>query len=392
MLWLCACSVAAACGPPKAAPHHYGPLRTPIADPVSFPLRLIRDVPFAQVQIDDGPPIWFAIDTGSPISVFDSALTDRLRLHDQNQGMQVSGTTEGSFQTKMYAVGGVRIGGARLGDVTGIVTDVSAIGEHIGIPFGGIIGLAAFADYTLTLDYPNARGTLDHRGLPPPDGDEVLPLVLHNAHPSLTTAIGGAKTIVEIDSGSGYFMELASTVMARVKARGPLVVVGQAIGMTGMAQVKAARLDSTIAIGGHPVVDPMVFESADPSLETDGVARIGGPLLASFAVTFDQRLARVRFSRAGREPVRALPVRVSGVELVRKLTGWTVVGLVPGTSAATTGVQLGDRIVSLDGRPADAFDAGDWAAHDKTGKPGHLVVARGAKEIEVVVPTDELVH
>jgi hypothetical protein len=382
--------VLAACGGPKRV-DPTAPFALNISGSVTIPLRLVRDVPLVQIKVDGGAPEWFVLDTGAPMSVVATRISSRMQQHTSDVAIHVSGTTPGEFDTKVFQFDGLRVGSLTFDDVSGIVSDLAALDERIGFPIGGILGFPPFADLLLTLDYPNQRAIVDHGSLPEPNQRDVLLLRDHAMHPSIVLRIAGVDTITEIDSGSGFFMEIAQHVGDKLAVLAPPVVAGHAMGIAGLAPQRAVKLDGDVKLGVQTVHHPLIYLGEDPSLDTDQIARIGGPLLAHFAVTFDQRTRAVRFTRADQTPLDPGPLKSLGLELVKRGAGWQIIDLIPNTPAAALDVRRGDVLVSVEGKPTVDLDAGDWERTYNTISPLHIGIARGTTHLDVVIPVAILV-
>jgi Aspartyl protease len=368
-----------------------GVLTNETVEHLVVPMRLVRHVPLVQLQIDNGDPVWFVLDTGAPISVFAKRIESRLTKQRSEEDVHVSGTTPGSFDTAAFVFDGLRLGKLRLDNVQAIVTDLSSLDERVGLQIGGILGFEPFRNYVLTLDYPRSRVLVDVGSLPAPNGRDILPLTIHALHPSVVLSIAGTDTITEVDSGSGFFMEVAGVIAKRLTFRAPPVVAAHAIGISGLSAQSAVKLDGDIRLGVQTLHAPLIFLGEDPSLDTDGVARMGGPLLAHFAVSFDQEGQAIRFARNELDAIEFGPLKSLGLELVKRGKGWRIVDFVPNTPAASLGLHADDVIVSANGKPTDQFDAADWELATYAPVPLHLGILRGTEPIELDLPVALLV-
>ena len=353
---------------------------------VECPMRLLHDIPFVQLRVDSGPPEWFILDTGAPVSVFSSRVAARARHAPMDASVQIDDRPDGGASA-VYSFDGVRLGDATLNGVAGVVTDRADFDEATGLRLGGILGFSAFDGYLLTLDYPARRVVLEHGALPDVDQRDVLYLTTHDLHPAIATRVAGRPRLTEIDSGSGFFLELPTAEDALPFAEPP-VVTDHMLTIGGRAVARTARLRATMTIGTHVIENPTVM-TTDPARMGHAIARIGGPLLAHFVVTFDTANGRARFA-SGERTITAPPVKTLGVEFVRRQGAWQIMDFVPPSAGPALGLAVGDRVVTVDGKPSAAIDANDLTAAPYE-RDVRFVFARGQERLAVTVPVTVLV-
>jgi C-terminal processing protease CtpA/Prc len=148
-----------------------------------------------------------------------------------------------------------------------------------------------------------------------------------------------------------------------------------------------ARADA-IRIGGHSFRHPIVEISHD----TAGVGAseeggfIGGEILRRFTVILDLGSRRVLFTPNAhfRDPFE---IDLSGLELMTEPQDFAVIRIKSvrqGFPAARARLQKGDRIVSVNGKPAgDLGLEGLTRMFARSGKSCELRVQRGSEELRV---------
>lgn len=353
-------------------------------------MRVLRSIPFVLVRVDAGPPEWFVVDTGSPVSFFVPRIASRMTKRGKASVRVGAGDDDAAWMPS-YAFDGIRFGDEVLHDVKGVVMDVSAVGDQLGVALGGILGFTAFGDYLLTLDYPGRRVVLSQGSLPDVDQQDVLALTSHELHPSIALRIAGEGRLAEVDSGSGFSLQVPTSMVPELPFRAPPILTAHARTLAGVSTMRAERLEASMTIGHHVVADP-VATVEDGKLLGDGVVRIGGPLLTHFAVTFDQKNLRARFVCQACDPIAVPPVKSFGIGFVRDAAGWKLATFVPGVEKPDVDLALGDRLVSLDGRGAASLGPDALDPADRTpGSPAHFVFARGARRLDVTLPVLVLV-
>jgi S1-C subfamily serine protease len=118
--------------------------------------------------------------------------------------------------------------------------------------------------------------------------------------------------------------------------------------LTGDRPETVARLAQTILLGDYPLTQPVVNV-------IDEFSSIGGGVLKYFVVTFDQERSQVTFYRERREPIVFPPRHSAGLSFSKVGAYWRVVGVVPGSNAASAGVEEGDLITHINNEPVESW-------------------------------------
>jgi membrane-associated protease RseP (regulator of RpoE activity) len=109
------------------------------------------------------------------------------------------------------------------------------------------------------------------------------------------------------------------------------------------------RLADTLYLGDKAVPHPLVEVIDDQSA-------IGGGILKYFIVTFDQAHDRVIFDRASTDPIALPALRSVGLCFDKTPAYWRVVSVIPKTPASAAGIEAGDLVTAIDGKPAAQWD------------------------------------
>lgn len=131
--------------------------------------------------------------------------------------------------------------------------------------------------------------------------------------------------------------------------------------------------------------------SSCEDVDLDNRFWIGGQTLAHVAVTFDQRRNVVRFARTTSDPILSPRHRHLGIFILRTPDGVVVTDILLGTPAAGLDIQLGDRVVAVDGQDVEKLsNAALWRLI--SGKDDlALILHRGDRRVEVRVSVIDLV-
>jgi hypothetical protein len=127
---------------------------------------------------------------------------------------------------------------------------------------------------------------------------------------------------------------------------------------------------------------PFVFEKE---------GNLGSGILSHFNVTYDLPNNRIFVQPSGRfnEPFEW---SMLGLELEPEEGALRVERIVPNSPAEEAGIGVGDRVISIDGRPAGEFNISSLrAALREEGKSVVLAVSRGGKNIEIRVRLRRLI-
>jgi hypothetical protein len=235
------------------------------------------------VTLNGAGPYRFLVETGSPLVLLSSPLLATLALPPAG----VSGT-DSLFRLDSLRIGDVVVERLRVGR-----------GDEVGrLGVDGVLGLDAYANLLLTVDYPAARLGLTKDTLPAPDGSDILRAVRVGPFVGVPLDLGGTKEIGVLDTQGGMLFQAVPAVADRLAFEGPLRVVGRAmVGGTAPVDVKAGRLSGDLTLGRHVFQRPGIAVHALPP-DIPSRVTIGVRALSHFSVSIDQRSMRVRLARA----------------------------------------------------------------------------------------------
>lgn len=291
---------------------------------------------------------------------------------------------------KPDAEGQVVVDGLKLGDATFNHMRMAVL-EHPPGGSDGQLGLPAFADLLLTVDFPKQELRLAKGALPAVNGKDILPLQDIGPLWGVPVTIGGETFTGFLDTQSGNGLAMAPPLAQKVSFQSRLVVTGRVHGPAiGDAEVRTGRLQGELVFGGYRVQQPLVASfPVDLRFPRLGVW-LGPPLLKNFVVTLDQKDRLARFERTG-DPVIAPPPPLArmGLFVLHEPDGSMVVGGVqPDSAAARAGVSEGDQIVAIEGTAAESVSPSAERAYFTSAKPIRFRLKHGGAEREVeVAPT-----
>jgi hypothetical protein len=235
------------------------------------------------VTIDGRGPYRIAIETGSPDVLLSPAVVTALALRATGAGEDDS----------LFRVDSLRIGGAVIRDLP-----VGRDRALLDLGVDGVLGLIAYRDALLTIDYPAKRLTLSRATLPPADGLDVLRATRVGPFLGVPVELGGVRETGVIDTQGGIGFQAVDGVAAKLTFVSPPTVVGRArVGGGAPVDVKRGQLAGDARLGRHRFVRPAIAIHALPASIPSRVT-IGIDVLRHFALGVDQRTMAVRLIRA----------------------------------------------------------------------------------------------
>ena len=257
----------------------------PDAGARSAPMELRRNMPFVQVQVNGRGPFTFGIDTGTGAEALVApALAQSLGL--STTGTVEAGDPSGKNPRQLPQVRLSKLSVAGV-DFTGITAAVYQPSQAEG-RCDGILGFPLFRDRLLTLDYPGARLVLGEGTLARTTDGTTVPFRAPDGVPVVDLTVGPETVPAVIDSrGSG--LALPASVADRLPRAGEPVVIGRGRTISAEIEIRGVDLATDVLLGGYRFQRP--FVALHPEFP---VGNVGGIVLRSFVLTFDQRSKLVR--------------------------------------------------------------------------------------------------
>ncbi len=262
---------------------------------VDVPMSFYGNRPVIEVMVNGKGPFLFLIDTGAAgMARADASLVERLGLSivGQESSSDAGNKTQAVLNEVKFDT--LSIKDLQFRDVTAYSRNYNTATYLSRID--GILGFDIFADYLLTLDYPNRKVRIERGALPKPNGKQILNFQMIEGNPAIDIFIGGIKTTALVDSGNIRGVDLSSAFLKKI----PLVsfprIIGKGSSVSGEYDVKEVQLQETLSIGTFAFPEPSVTFS-----DVFEEINIGSTLLREFAVTFDRKNLRVRFVKAKKQ-------------------------------------------------------------------------------------------
>ncbi|GJG89565.1 hypothetical protein tb265_47460 [Gemmatimonadetes bacterium T265] len=351
----------------------------------------VATVPFAAdgnpmilvpVRVNGSPPGWWALDSGSSVCLVDRGAARRLGLATRGTrqihggGRGTVGIDSVSSRVRLDFGGGFTTACDHIAavDLTGLTADV-------GRPETGVLGYDLFARYVVEVDF--AAHTLrlyDPARYRYAGTGDTVPITLVRRQPRVTIQVhdGGrpavARTLI-VDSGSG---DAVDDSLVRQSTTAPRYAVSTS-GLGASYHVEVGTLD-TVRIGRFTL-------AAVPGVASD-VALIGNAVWGRFTCVFDYPHGRLFLEPNARFGGTFDRGPLGGLELFaaayRRMP--TVSTVHERSAAARAGLQVGDVLVTVDGRPATDFGVERLSV--LLNRPGNVYrvgIARGGTHLERVL-------
>jgi hypothetical protein len=330
-------------------------------------------------------PYRFLLDTGSAFTM----VAPHVAAEHEDRVREATGSASDAQGTSVPVDRGLEIDSLELRGVTlhgfdAVVKDLSPIALALETRLDGLLGFPVFAGHLLVLDYPGRQVRVAEGSLPPVDDRRVFPLRVRRHLPFLDLTVGPSAQSCLIDSGYSGWLAMPQQ-LEHLAVPGGMVRGFRMITLAGRGErERLARLAHDCAIGNLVVKQPIV------DVVPHDCFAAGCRVLERFTITCDQNHGRIMLERPGSGPVEAPSLRSTGVLIVRREERWIVTDLMPEGPGARAGLEVGDEILTVDGRPASILA---HRAIEDAGNSGDRVtvqVRRGREVFALELPIVEL--
>jgi aspartyl protease/PDZ domain-containing protein len=364
--------------------------------PVVIPLEMRGDAALVAVSVNDTKAL-LILDTGSGVSVLDSAFARQAALAMNGPRMTVAGTKSTSM--RLGTAKTVRLGDAELSDILVAPMSFSAVQARLGQDVRGSIGYELFTRWVVDIDFVHRTVTLrDRREFSYNGSGVVLPIRVENRHPvadvSVVTRRHGtlaAKMVLDLGSSSYALRFSTPYVNAHGLAEDSSMIAGPfGAGADGVSEGLLTRFPQ-LRLGGLTIERPSAALSHDETgafgsgAQADGT--VGMPVFKRTRMIIDYARSRVIF-----EPVARLDVpdtvTTSGLSFVRDgvAAPLRVAYVIAGSPGDSGGVRAGDEVIQIDDARAEALMVHEAGALLRASASVHrLRLRRGDRTFDVAI-------
>jgi hypothetical protein len=334
----------------------------------NIPFELNSNKVYLRVRIDGGPPRWFILDSGCPVTAIDLDLARTLGLTVTDEGM-IGGAGEGRTQSGMTRVKSLSLPGLDLFPRQALAIAVDkAVSQFEGRHVDGLLGVDFLRTFVVRLDYPNRRLSIYRRdAFQEPAGAIAVPAkplgghftVQATLHPPEGAPIQGTF-ILDIGVRNPLMVNThfvnRHNLINRLGARHRVTVGG---GLGGEVIHHLVRIPQ-LRIGQVAVDQPFITLSQDragafAATDSDGI--LGAEIFRRYRFSLDLGGGRVLFEETP-EARNPYDFDMSGMFLVaegKEFKTFRVLGVRKGSPADVAGIKAGDIIKGVDGRPAERW-------------------------------------
>jgi PDZ domain len=251
----------------------------------------------------------------------------------------------------------------------------------------GLIGLDAFANVTMTVDFPGRRLILSPDTLAAANDRDILRAERSVLFWAVSIALPTGSVLAILDTQNGGSLSAPPALALMQTFTTPPAVIGRARGPTiGDVQIQRARLSGSARIGDAVLEQPLLdLLPLPPMLPQDGYI-LGLQILNEFSVSLDQRTERMRFARKNRRVAPPPRVYALGISATPQPDGTRRVGMViPESAAQDAAIAFGDIIIAVNDTPMAQIDDSRWRAMSTGARPLRLRIRRGMQELQITV-------
>ncbi len=329
--------------------------------PARIPFRLAANQVRVEAVIDGAGPFHLILDTGMPtpgIILFQSERVAALRFAESGESVALRGAggAGASFDARIATGVSVSLGDLKMSHVTAMV-----LPDQPRFPPGidGIIGGALFYRFIVRLDVDqNLLELFEPAGWSPPDGACVVPLhrVAGAAFVDVRVAVGEGAPVparVVLDLGASHAISLNQGEGGRCAPPPNAIDAPLGRGLSGVVLGKVGRV-RRLEIGTFAfekvVASFPIEEHQHPGDFPFRDGNLGAEILKRFRVSFDYPASRLVLEK-GKGYGELFEREMAGIGFDWTKDRTVVVHTVlAGSPAAAAGFEVGDQILSLDGR------------------------------------------
>jgi hypothetical protein len=369
----------------------------------TVPIELVAQLIFVRAAVNGSEPLSFILDTGAEVTVINRSRLDRFGLTAVGH---IGGGAGGGNVDVGYVKGvSLALDGVTLTDQIVTAIPLDDLEGPLGRPIDGVLGYDFISRFVVEIDYARARLTLrDPRAFPAPGAGEPVPITLQGGVPNISAGIelpgrpALSGTFI-IDTGCTCEVNLYApfTRANRLIEALPKVLTpphGASRGAGGTTDTVQGRIGA-LTFGRVRLRGPIASfarDTAGSMADPDAAGLIGGRVWRRFVVTLDYGRKTMWLDRNAELDK---PEAAAGTGIVWGPAGpgggAVVRGLVDGAPGAEAGIAVGDKLVSVDGRPVAAIPRAELSAMFKqVGQPHKVVVERDGKQIAITLTARDL--
>jgi len=358
---------------------------------------------WVRASVNGAPPADFLYDTGASITVIDSAYAVKLGLVSEGKVEALGAGSSGAASfalLKSLRVESADSDGVELADQrVGVLAVNAALGPYFWRDCAGVIGYSFISRFVNEIDYDHSVLTLyDPHTFNYQGSGARLPMTLSGTVPVVSMRLDDKLAgEFRLDVGSNSTVDLHGPFVRANRLdpgkHGTIEVSGAGFG--GEFSTKYVRM-KRIDVGPFGWDDPLVSLSGATTgalASEDYAGNVGNHILERFKCTFDYDRHAVYLEPGDKYASRDHFTR-SGLQLGRYGDEVRVGQVVRHSPAEHAGIESGDVVISLEGKPILDYTMSDVDRMLDDGDPGTVVrmeISRDGKTREVKVKLRDLI-
>jgi hypothetical protein len=366
-----------------------------------IPFELINNIIFVEAGVNHSKPLKFILDTGASFSVLSEESARALGL--QSKGSFT--VSAGGGSTGMALVKGVtfNLPGVALQNQSVAVLPLKSLEQYIGSSIDGVLGYDFISRFVMEIRYAEKRINLsDPHTYIAKDSAKSIPITLEDNTPHFHARVTQADgTVFEgqfgMDTGASAAVGLFTPFVEahHLLAANPKTIEVFNVGAAGKSRQRLGRLQK-LQFGEFEILNPIArfYLTTKGALAGSDVAGlIGDEVFRRFDLTIDYEHKRLllepnaNFADADEYNMSGLILVAFGLDH----KNFKVEELLADSPAIAAGIQRGDILEAIDGKPAEGYTLSQLDQMFK--QPEHtyqLSVRRGKKVLQTGITTKRL--
>ncbi len=369
----------------------------------TVPIELVGPLIFVRIAVNGSEPQGFILDTGAEVTVINRSRLGRLGL--TAVGHLGEGAGGGNVDVSYVKGVSFALDGVTVTDQTVTAIPLDGLEGPLGHPIDGVLGYDFISRFVVEIDYARARLTLhDPAAFAGPGGGEAMPITLQGGVPNLSAGVeipgrpALAGTFI-VDTGCTCEVDFNApfTRANRLIEAMPKILTpphGATRGAGGATDTVQGRIGA-LTFGRVRLPAPIASfarDAAGATADPESAGLIGGRVWRRFVVTLDYARKTMWLDKNAEFDK---PSVATGTGVLWGPAGpgggVAVLGIIDGAPGAEAGIAVGDKLVSVDGRPAAAIPLAELSALFKqVGQPHKVVVERAGKPIALTLTARDL--